>query len=184
MSLANNNDSNAKDDISPNDAVTPKTRARAHDMLAYSQRQFDRVVAPSTRQKAIDSITAFATRRPLLSVFIAIQILSALIPTLLFTTFVLSALVFALLSAIAFTLFWALVALLFLLPTLFLTCGFAVLVWLWAIGSYVVARTIYTRLPASVRQAVNPRGGEKRVIFSQNHNLDEAIAAEVAEARE
>ncbi|KAI0427236.1 hypothetical protein F5Y09DRAFT_37481 [Xylaria sp. FL1042] len=177
-------DNNAKaDDMSTNDTMTAKAKSRARDVLAYSQRQVDRVVAPSTRRKALDSTTAFATKRPLLSLFIVTQLLLALAPTLFFTTFVLGTLGFALLSAIVFTLFWALVALCFLLPTLLLTSGFAVLIWLWAVGSYVVARAIYMRLPVSMRQAVNP-GGEKRVIFNQKFDLDEAIAAEVAEARE
>ncbi|KAI1273847.1 hypothetical protein F5Y07DRAFT_243792 [Xylaria sp. FL0933] len=173
----------SNDNMAADDTMTAKAKARARDMFAYSQHQVDRVVAPSTRQKALDSTTAFATKRPLLSLFIAAQFLLALVPTLFFTTFVLSTLGFALLSAIAFTLFWALVALLFLLPTLFLTSGFAVLMWLWAVGTYVVARAVYMRLPASMRQSVNP-GGKKRGIFGQDFDLDESIAAEVAEARE
>ncbi|KAI0906596.1 hypothetical protein F4823DRAFT_606547 [Ustulina deusta] len=183
MSPANNNDHNVDGDESANNTIAAKAKARAHDMLAYSQRQVDRIVAPSTRQRAVDSATAFATKRPLLSLFVATQILSALVPTLLFTTFVLSVLVFALLSTVAFTLFWTLVALVFLLPTLLLASGFAVLMWLWAVGSYVVARAVYMRLPASLRQTVNA-GGEKRIIFQHGFDLDEAIAAEVAEARE
>ncbi|KAI0418392.1 hypothetical protein F5X98DRAFT_117396 [Xylaria grammica] len=182
---ANSNHNAGNKAANGDNTITAKAKARAHGVLAYSQRQVDRVVAPSTRQKAIDSTTAFATKRPLLSLFIATQILSALVPTLLFTTFVISALVFALLSAVVFTLFWTLVALLFLIPTLLVTSGFAILIWLWAVGSYIVARAIYLRLPASARQTINP-GGDKRIIFNNNmsYDLDEAIAAEVAETRE
>ncbi|KAI1312916.1 hypothetical protein F5Y03DRAFT_204111 [Xylaria venustula] len=185
MPSAIDDDSKAKDDnMSTDDTMTAKAKARARDVLAYSQRQVDRVVNPSTRQKAWDSTAAFATQRPLLSLFIATQILLALIPTLIFATFVLGTLGLALASALAFTLFWALVALLFLIPTLLLTSGIAVIVWTWAVGTYVAGRAVYTRLPASMRQAVNP-GGEKRIIFNnQNFDLDDAIAAEVKEARE
>ncbi|TGJ83192.1 hypothetical protein E0Z10_g5570 [Xylaria hypoxylon] len=180
---ANNHNTGGKS-ANGNNTITAKAKARAHGMLAYSQRQVDRVVAPSTRQKAIDSTTAFATRRPLLSLFIATQLLSALLPTLLFATFVLSALVFALLSTIVFTLFWTLVALLFLVPTLLMTSGFAVLIWLWAVGTYTVGRAIYLRLPASTRQSINPNGGKHVIFNNQSYDLDEAIAAEVAETRE
>ncbi len=68
MSPANNNDHNVDGDESANNTIAAKAKARAHDMLAYSQRQVDRIVAPSTRQRAVDSATAFATKRPLLSV--------------------------------------------------------------------------------------------------------------------
>ncbi|KAF2973117.1 hypothetical protein GQX73_g255 [Xylaria multiplex] len=188
MSARNDNDkAGEKTDgksTNSNNTITAKAKARAHDLLVYSQRQVDRIVTPSTRQKAIDSTTAFATKRPLLSLFIATQILTALVPTLLFTTFILSALIFALLSTIAFTLFWTLVALFFLLPTLLLTSGFAVLIWLWAVGSYFVARAIYLRLPDSTRQTFSPNGGKHIIFNNQSYDFDEAITTEISEARE
>ncbi|KAH8164097.1 hypothetical protein CIB48_g4149 [Xylaria polymorpha] len=68
-------DNSTKSANTNGNTVTPKTKnknnkaqGRAHDMLAYTQRQVDRVMSPSTRQKAIDSTTAFASKRPLLSV--------------------------------------------------------------------------------------------------------------------
>ncbi|KAK5632798.1 hypothetical protein RRF57_008512 [Xylaria bambusicola] len=57
-----------KTDNATNDTLASKAVARAHGMFVYGQRQVDRVVAPSTRQRAIDSVTDYATRRPLLSV--------------------------------------------------------------------------------------------------------------------
>lgn len=116
----------------------------------------------------------------------AAQLLTSLFPLLFFATFVLSTITVALLSGIAFALFWTGVALLFLVPILFFTCGLACLVWLWAIGAYLLGRAVYTRLPASVR------GPDKHVIFrsdssgkhAKGFNLDDAINAEAAEARE
>ncbi|KAJ2965361.1 hypothetical protein NUW58_g10898 [Xylaria curta] len=166
------------------DTITAKNKARAQDMLAYTQRQVDRVVSPSTRQKAVDSTTAFVSKRPLLAVcsrpldskpccvtaipplprllppsalptdtglFIAAQLLVSLFPLLIFTTFVLSTVALVLVCAVAFALFWTGVALLFLVPTLFFTSGLAVLVWLWAVGTYLVARAVYARLPENMR---------------------------------
>ncbi|KAI0465554.1 hypothetical protein F4859DRAFT_519987 [Xylaria cf. heliscus] len=160
-----------------------KMTARAHDMLAYAQRQVDRVLSPSTRQKAVKSITAFASKRPLLSLFIAAQLLTALVPVLLFATFVLSTTALAFACAVAFALFWNGVALLVLVPTLFLTFGLAVLVWLWAVGTYIVFRAVYVRLPARYRYT--RRGSDKRVIFSQDaSDFDAAVNNEAHEARE
>ncbi|KAI0438820.1 hypothetical protein F4803DRAFT_533708 [Xylaria telfairii] len=170
--------------------VTPKTktknkdkaRGRAHDMLAYTQRQVDRVMSPSTRQKAIDSTTAFASKRPLLSLFIAAQLLTALLPVVLFATFVLSTFT----CAIAFALFWNGVALLVLVPTLFLTFALAVLVWLWAVGTYVVFRAVYARLPSRVRGGGNDNKADRHVIFHNKNaaHFDAAVNAEAHEARE
>ncbi|KAI0451775.1 hypothetical protein F5B21DRAFT_486102 [Xylaria acuta] len=196
MPAASDDDDNAKSANTNTATATAKTktktkteaRARVHDMLAYTQRQVDRVVSPSTRQRAIDSTTAFASKRPLLSLFIAAQLLTALIPLLLFATFVLSTTALAFACAAAFALFWAGVALLMLVPTLFLTFGFAVLVWLWAVGTYVVFRAVYARLPArgkTTNTSTNGNDGGRRVIFSKTaSDLDAVVDAEVREARE
>ncbi|KAI0546286.1 hypothetical protein F4679DRAFT_413480 [Xylaria curta] len=166
-------------------AAKAKAQSRAHDVLAYAQRQIDRVVSPSTRQKAIESTTAFTSKRPLLSLFIAAQLFTALLPILLFATFVLSTTVIAFACAVSFALFWNGVALLVLVPTLFLTFGLAVLVWLWAVGTYIVFRAVYARIPARVRGTQNANDTDKRVIFSKNaSDFDDAVNAEVREARE
>ncbi|KAI0859238.1 hypothetical protein F4860DRAFT_275014 [Xylaria cubensis] len=184
-------------------AAKAKAQSRAHDVLAYAQRQIDRVVSPSTRQKAIESTTAFASKRPLLSLFIAAQLTTALLPILLFATFVLTTTALAFAFAVSFALFWTGVALLVLVPTLFLTFGLALLVWLWALGAYVVFRAVYARLPARLRGGTRgtrtrtPNANDtdtdtdRRVIFfsknslsSSSYDLDDAVNAEVREARE
>ncbi|KAI1736661.1 hypothetical protein F4680DRAFT_253302 [Xylaria scruposa] len=166
-------------------AAKAKAQSRAHDMLAYAQRQIDRVVSPSTRQKAIESTTAFASKRPLLSLFIAAQLFTALLPILLFATFVLSTTAIAFACAVSFALFWTGVALLVLVPTLFLTFGLSVLVWLWAVGAYIVFRAVYARLPARVRGTTTPDAADRRVIFSKSASaFDDAVNAEARGARE
>lgn len=168
------------------DSMAAKAKTRVLNILTYGQHQADRVVNPTTRKRALESVSDFASKRPLISLFIAAQLLTSLFPLLFFATFVLSTITVALLSGIAFALFWTGVALLFLVPTLFFTCGLACLVWLWAVGAYVLARAVYARLPASVR------GPDKHVIFhsdsaakhAHGFDLDGAINAEVAEVRE
>ncbi|KAI8624723.1 hypothetical protein F5Y19DRAFT_304246 [Xylariaceae sp. FL1651] len=168
--------------------ATAKTRTR--NLLAYSQRQVDRVVSPQTRQKAIDSTTSFASKRPLVSLFIAAQVFFSLLPLLFFVGFVISTVVFALLSALAFSLFWAGIATLFLVPTLLATSGLAVLVWLWAVATYLVGRWVYNKLPVSLRGDMHLHmPGGKQVIFQKNSLQDssdgfDTIKAEAAEVRD
>ncbi|KAI1171742.1 hypothetical protein F4777DRAFT_582620 [Nemania sp. FL0916] len=185
---------NAKANANANASMTARAKARGHSLLAYSQRQADRIVSPTTRRKAVDAVTDFAARRPLLSLFIAAQILLSLLPVALFTTFVVFIVVFSVLSLIAFVLFWTGVALLVLVPTLFFTGSIAILVWLWSIGAYLIFRALYGRLPASLRRGSD---ADKHVIFRQDgkgngyrydhkpaFDLDKAIDAEAAEVRE
>ncbi|KAI1161613.1 hypothetical protein F5B18DRAFT_430502 [Nemania serpens] len=165
MSAKTSNSSNGDEDNHDkptNATLAAKARVRGNDLLAYGQRQVDRVVSPATRQKAIDSTTAFASSRPLLSLFLTAQLLFSLLPLLLFATFILSTVVFATLLALAFVLFWTGLALVVLVPTLFFTGGLAVLLWLWAMSTFIVLRVLYNRLPARLR------GTDKYAIFHKD----------------
>ena len=53
-----------------------KPKAAANGILAYGQRQVDRVVSPPTRQKAYDATANFAQERPL--TFVRVFILPSL----------------------------------------------------------------------------------------------------------
>jgi hypothetical protein len=70
---------------------------------------------------------------------------------LIFLTFSLSTIVFVLGVAAVFALFWIGVALLILVPALVLTSSIAVLVWGWAVGSFVIARWLYMHSPVGVQ---------------------------------
>ncbi|KAI0157395.1 hypothetical protein GGR57DRAFT_65430 [Xylariaceae sp. FL1272] len=176
--------------------VEARAKSRARDLLAYSQRQVDRIVSPPTRQKAMDSTQTFASERPVLTALIVTQAALAALPILFFLGFALSTLTFATLSALAFTFFWVGLALLFLIPTLLVTSGLGILVWLWVVGSYMVGRWAYNKLPVSVRGDVQVDGpGGKQVIFHKQTNgeqgghsyaavLDKAIKDEAAEVRD
>lgn len=75
----------------------------------------------------------------------------ALTPILLFTTFVVSTIIFSFASALFFSLFWIGAALLVLVPSLFTTVALGIAIWAWAIGSFVVAKWLYSIIPVSVR---------------------------------
>ncbi|KAI2643743.1 hypothetical protein GGS21DRAFT_34522 [Xylaria nigripes] len=165
-------------------SVTARVKTRAYDLLTYGQLYLDRFVSPSTREDAFSSITTFASKRPLISLLIATNLLFALLPTVFFAGFLLTTVAIAFFSALAFTLFWTGIALLFFVPTLFLTAGLAVFVWLWVVGTYIVGRIIYNRLPFGLRIS-----DDKRVIFhhatpGDSNDGFEAIKAEATEARE
>jgi hypothetical protein len=80
-----------------------------------------------------------------------------------------------------------------LCPVLFITSGIAILVWAWAIVTFLVGRKIYQMLPVSMQgdmQVKMPSG--KKVIFQKERNGnfgglcsdDVNIKEEVAEVRE
>ncbi|KAI1817223.1 hypothetical protein GGS20DRAFT_582732 [Poronia punctata] len=157
-----------------------KAKARAQDLLVYSQRQADRVVSPATRQKAIDSTKDFISSRPILSLFIAVQILFAIIPLLIFTNFIL-------ITSTITTLFFVGLGLFFLVPSIFLGIFVACFVWLWLVGIYLVAQFIYARLPVSVKGKMQVRMPEgKHVLFhkSEESNGDLGLGVVKAEAVE
>ncbi|KKY37116.1 hypothetical protein UCDDA912_g02867 [Diaporthe ampelina] len=108
-----------------------------------ARRQADRVVSPRDRQKAYDSVLAFAQEQPLLFSFIVAQLLLSLVPILLFASFVLGAVAVALFTAVIFSLFWIGVASIVLGSTLFVTFGLAALGWLWLVGAYLAANFVY-----------------------------------------
>ncbi|KAI0598936.1 hypothetical protein F4775DRAFT_165887 [Biscogniauxia sp. FL1348] len=196
--------------VPPSD-MSAKAKARAQDVLAYGQRQVDRVVSPPARQRAYDSGYAFASTRPILSSFLLTQALFALLPLLLFSGIALSA---ATASLLCFAFFWAGVAALFLLPALLLASGLALLTWAWGLAVFLAARATYRALPAGVRgdagalmrrvpgvgAAMTTNGhdggqksGSKKVIFQHHQqnttngefrSLEADIKAEAAEVEE
>ncbi|CRK42590.1 hypothetical protein BN1723_016037 [Verticillium longisporum] len=128
-----------------------RTQESARGVYAFSQRQLDRAVSPSTRQQAYTSAADFAHERPLLFAFLVAQLIFSFLPLVIFATFALSTVGFALGAALIFALFWIGVALLVLVPTLFLTSAVGLLVWIWAAGSFVVARKLWQIAPASIK---------------------------------
>ncbi|CAG7555855.1 unnamed protein product [Fusarium equiseti] len=119
--------------------------------INYARNSVDRVVPPSSRQRAYDNTMSFASSRPILFSFVVSQLLLSFLPLLIFVIFSLSTILFALGSAIIFALFWIGVALLILVPALLVTSSIAVLVWGWAVGSFVVARWLYNLSSVSVQ---------------------------------
>ncbi|KAF5663751.1 hypothetical protein FDENT_13058 [Fusarium denticulatum] len=126
-------------------------RDNASGFIAYARSSVDRVVPPNSRQKAYDNTASFASSRPILFSFIVSQLLLSFLPLLIFLTFSLSTILFALGAAIVFALFWIGVALLVLVPALLVTSSIAVLVWGWAIGSFIIARWLYNHSPVGVQ---------------------------------
>ncbi|KAM3152395.1 hypothetical protein ABEW05_007200 [Botrytis cinerea] len=113
------------------------------------QRTIDRVVTPERRSQFYGQVSEFFQEQPLIATFLLATLSISLVPLFLFTTFTLSVLALSFVSAILFSFFWIGIALLLLVPTLFVTCGLGILVWVWAVSSWVVARWLYGFVPAS-----------------------------------
>lgn len=174
----------------------PQYQSRASRAYSFGQRQVDRVISPQSRERSYDAVNQFATQRPILFAFIVSQILFSALPLALFISFSLSTAAFAIVSATLFCVFWIGVGLLVLCPVLFITSGIAILVWAWAIVTFLVGRKIYQMLPVSMQgdmQVKMPSG--KKVIFQKERNGngsnggglgfdDVNIKEEVAEVRE
>ncbi|KAF4960932.1 hypothetical protein FGADI_582 [Fusarium gaditjirri] len=126
-------------------------RDNASGFIAYARSSVDRVVPPNSRQKAYDNTASFASSRPILFSFVVSQLLLSFLPLLIFLTFSLSTILFALGAALVFALFWIGVALLVLVPALLVTSSIAVLVWGWAIGSFIIARWLYNHSPVGLQ---------------------------------
>jgi hypothetical protein len=91
---------------------------------------------------------------------------------LFFASFAICATALALISAVIFSLFWIGVASLVLVPALFVTFSIAVLVWLWAVATFLVGRWIYNMMPVQARGDVAvkmPNG--KQVVFQKGNEV-------------
>ncbi|KID88276.1 hypothetical protein MGU_04686 [Metarhizium guizhouense ARSEF 977] len=137
-------------------SISAAVQKQAIGASSYLQRCLDWAAPPSSRQRAYETTSAFASARPVLFSFLVAQALLCFFPLLLFATFSLCTVVFGLGAAIIFALFWIGIALLVLAPTLLVASSVAVLVWAWSAGSFLVARWLYQR--ASLRTS-----GEVRV---------------------
>jgi len=128
-----------------------QVRQRSSELLAHGQNLLDKVISPSTRERAYSNIAAFAREKPLLAAFLAIQFVFSSLFLVIFACFVGSTIVFALGSALLFIAFWVGVALFLLLPTLFVTVSVGILVWMWAVSSFFIARWAYEMVPVSTK---------------------------------
>ncbi|KAG6037079.1 hypothetical protein E4U19_001265 [Claviceps sp. Clav32 group G5] len=143
--------------------VTDVVQDKASGAVSYAQGFVDWLMPPTTRRKAYNNISGFASRRPLLFSFLLTQVLWSFFPVFLFFAFSLGCIAVALGSAIVFSLFWMGVGLLVLTPTLFVTSSIAVMVWAWAVGTFVVARWLYLRTPISVNAGMQVDAAGKQI---------------------
>ncbi|PHH84596.1 hypothetical protein CDD83_1685 [Cordyceps sp. RAO-2017] len=143
---------------------------KAAGVYALAQRSLDYVVAPSSRRRAYDSASSLASSRPILFSFAVSQLLFSFLPLLFFALFSAGTVAFALGLAILFSLFWIGLALLVLVPTLLVASSIAVLVWAWAVGSFLVARWLYLHAPVAVAGGlhVDAAGRHLHVVKGEN----------------
>lgn len=107
--------------------------------------------------------------------FIVSQFVFSFLPVLLFLTFAVSTVAFALGAAILFALFWIGVAFLLLVPTLLVTSSIAVLVWGWAVGSFLIARWVYNHVPGVQGDLQVDAAGKRFNVVKDERGLDGKI---------
>jgi len=173
-SLSNNKHVNLIDSPSYTSSTASTTmgiQQNASGAFARAQSLVDKVVSPSTRKTYYDKTSAFAHEQPLLFVcphgslssplpispdhsyankpqtFLLIQVIISSTPIALFLSFALGTLALSFITALLFSLFWIGVALLLLIPTLFITVSLGIVVWIWAVSSFLVARWVYNIVP-------------------------------------
>ena len=66
-----------------------------------------------------------------------------------------------------FSLFWIGVAFLALVPAVLVTSSIAVLVWAWAVGSFLVARWLYEHSPVGVKGELEIDAAGRKVEVSK-----------------
>jgi hypothetical protein len=70
-------------------------------------------------------------------------------------------------------LFWIGVAFMLLVPTLLVTSSIAVLVWGWAVGSFLVARWLYQHAPVGVQGDLSiDAAGRKVDVVKDERGID------------
>ncbi|KID97777.1 hypothetical protein MAJ_06263, partial [Metarhizium majus ARSEF 297] len=144
-------------------SISAAVQKQAIGASSYLQRCLDWAAPPSSRQRAYETTSAFASARPVLFSFLVAQALLCFFPLLLFATFSLCTVVFGLGAAIIFALFWIGIALLVLVPALLVASSVAVLVWAWSAGSFLVARWLYQRASLRTSGEVRVDTGGKQV---------------------
>jgi hypothetical protein len=148
---------------------------RASGLIARIQSLVDKVVSPDARKEYYSKTVAFAQDQPILFVcfssgiqfppqynlrpdvnssqtFILIQFLLSSTPIALFLAFALGTLALSFITALLFSIFWIGIALLLLVPTLFITVSLGIVLWVWAVSSFLIARWVYNFVPVRVAQ--------------------------------
>ncbi|PMD58177.1 uncharacterized protein K444DRAFT_644112 [Hyaloscypha bicolor E] len=123
---------------------------RASGIITYAQSLIDTIISPDTRKAYYYKTVAFAQDQPILFTFVLIQFLLSSTPVALFLAFALGTLALSFITALLFSLFWIGVALLLLVPTLFITVSLGIVLWVWAVSSFLIARWIYNFVPVRV----------------------------------
>ncbi|KAN0114842.1 hypothetical protein V8E51_004386 [Hyaloscypha variabilis] len=133
---------------------------RASGLIARIQSLVDKVVSPDARKEYYSKTVAFAQDQPILFTFILIQFLLSSTPIALFLAFALGTLALSFITALLFSLFWIGIALLLLVPTLFITVSLGIVLWVWAVSSFLIARWVYNFVPSKSHGSTGPGSGK------------------------
>jgi hypothetical protein len=123
---------------------------RASGLIARIQSLVDKVVSPDARKEYYSKTVAFAQDQPILFVCFSSGIQFP--PQYNLRPDVNSSQTFILIQFLLSSLFWIGIALLLLVPTLFITVSLGIVLWVWAVSSFLIARWVYNFVPVRVAQ--------------------------------
>ncbi|KAG6010326.1 hypothetical protein E4U21_006890 [Claviceps maximensis] len=161
-----------------NGGISDTVQDKASGAVSYAQRFVDWLMPPSSRRRAYENISGLASRRPVLFSFLLSQVILSFLPVFLFLSFSTSCIAVGLGGAIMFSLFWIGIGLLALVPTLLVTSSLATMAWAWCMGTFVIARWIYARIPFSVNAGVQVDAAGKQInVLKDEKGFDGNIKA-------
>ncbi|KAL2146604.1 hypothetical protein VTI28DRAFT_3103 [Corynascus sepedonium] len=143
----------------------------AASVLDFAQHQVDRLMPPTSREKAYVRTKEFATARPMLFSFIAAQIAFSTLPVLCFSAFVFSVLFAFSTVFLAASLFWICIALCVLIPILVLTSSVALFAWAFGASTFILGRWSYTVLCDIIANSNPDLGNSQRKEARMHPNL-------------
>ncbi|KAF3930007.1 hypothetical protein ABW19_dt0200194 [Dactylella cylindrospora] len=112
------------------------------NIISFFLSTLDRVAAPQTRQQFYSSVFKFCYQRPVLSSFLALQLLFALIPLASFVGFCVCTALLITATALGVAIFWVGVAGFVLFWTLVVTFTLAASTWLFLAASFISIRWV------------------------------------------
>ncbi|KAF3923587.1 hypothetical protein ABW21_db0201428 [Orbilia brochopaga] len=142
-------------------ATTASRFPDTQNIMSFFLSLLDRIASPATRQRAYDAVFRFCYQRPVLSSFLSVQLLFAMLPMLCFLGFSVCAVLMAAAVTVgagvfcvgvaAVILFWALVITFTLAAStwMYLACCFVCIRWIARVSGYLEPSATKSQTTAS-----------------------------------
>ncbi|EPS35410.1 hypothetical protein H072_11237 [Dactylellina haptotyla CBS 200.50] len=152
----------------PNEDQQAKNRfPDTQNVVSFFLSALDKIAAPETRRRAYSAVFRFCYHRPVLSSFLAVQVLFALLPLICFIGFSICAILFFTSLALGISVFWVGIAAVILFWTLVITFTLAATTWLYLAFCLTTIRYI-GRVTGYIETP--PKPSQSKIATSQTGN--------------